>query len=485
MTSPTPLQSPAVRQALLLAAGLSLIFLAFLPPGIYCIDGNAMLAVAESLVTGHGITVPPYLGSPGADGKFYCNWYPLLSVLSIPAAFAAKIISSRVHLPFHQLAAILALPLSGVLTAATAGIIVLLGRKFGARPRNAVVAALCYTFGTIAMVYARTYFAEPLMAFLFIFAFFLATQQTRRTIATAAIIAALAVLAKPTGIVVGPILAVYLIARKVRFPLALLPAAGTVMGFATYAFYNQIRFANALKFGQPWAFGISHVPAGVAGLLFSPGFGLLWYSPAAMLALYSCYSLARKHLMEALAIVTLFLSQLLVHSIWEFWHGGSSWGPRFLLPVLPLVFASAALLEDKLRKSLLVLSLIGFVIGAPTLFAFYERYFAEFGEQQVQSVTEPAWSIEDAAWFHMWPAAIREVRDARSADIVELLGQRKDPARSIEHSRALRVVAVWWWVLPVARIPRWIGAAISLLLCGYGLALTRKSLLRASVEESS
>ena len=41
-----------------LALGTGLIYLAFLPPGIYSLDANSMLAVAESVVARHNLTVP-------------------------------------------------------------------------------------------------------------------------------------------------------------------------------------------------------------------------------------------------------------------------------------------------------------------------------------------------------------------------------------------------------------------------------------------
>ena len=48
--------------------GTWLIYLAFLPPGIYSIDGYSMLAVADSIVTRHNVAVPAGLGIPGKDG---------------------------------------------------------------------------------------------------------------------------------------------------------------------------------------------------------------------------------------------------------------------------------------------------------------------------------------------------------------------------------------------------------------------------------
>ena len=59
----------------------------------------------------------------------------------------------------------------------------------------------------------------------------------------------------------------------------------------------------------------------------------------------------------------------------------------------------------------------------------------------------------------------------------ELFGQREIPRYSVEDSRALRIVAVWWWVLPVVHVPRWIGFLVAMLLVMLGsVILARKPL---------
>src|SRR5580658_6809511 len=93
--------SNAKRLAWSLAVGTCLIYLAFLPPGIYSIDGNSILAVAESVVTRHNLTVPTGLGIPGRDGQIYSSWYPLQSVLAVPFVFTASLISRFLHAPLH------------------------------------------------------------------------------------------------------------------------------------------------------------------------------------------------------------------------------------------------------------------------------------------------------------------------------------------------------------------------------------------------
>jgi len=74
-----------------------------------------------------------------------------------------------------------------------------------------------------------------------------------------------------------------------------------------------------------------------------------------------------------------------------------------------------------------------------------------------------------------WPAAVRQVVDARHSDVKELFKQRGDsPATTISSSRALRIVALWWWVLPLAHIPRAAGVSVSLMLVGAGCWILRK-----------
>lgn len=464
-----------LRLALSISLGFALLFLAFLPPGIYSIDGNSMLAVAESLVTQHNVTVPPGLGSTGAHGRTYSNWYPLLSLLSLPFVAIAHFCSHILRLPFHYLAAIFALLVQVPLTAATAGLVTLLSLQLGATRRGAWLAAISFGVGTIALVYVRTFFAEPLLAFLVAFSLYSAFRLTPSANLGSAFLALLGVLAKPTGVFVGPVLSAYLFAKKVPWRRAILPFLGSICGFLLYAAYNQVRFGNPLQFGQPWVFSISSLPFGLAGLLASPGWGLIWYCPPVILAIVGFRLAARSKFFEALTIVTIFVVFLLLHSLYKNWSAGWGWGPRYLVPTLPGLCSLTGLLSKRATKVLVVLSLAGFLINAPTLFGFYERYFAELVERNISPSAEIAWSLPLAPCLHGWPAAIRQAKDASHHDVRELFAQRGEPSQRIGDSRALRIIALWWWVLPVARIPRWIGFLVSAILVGAGFLILARS----------
>jgi hypothetical protein len=199
--SPQVMDYPKARRlAWALALGTALIYLAFLPPGIYSIDGNSMLAVAESIVTHHNLSVPAGLGIAGRDGLIYSSWYPLQSLVSIPVVMAASGVSQFLHLPLHFVAAALAGILPVLFTSVTVAMVTLISLQLGSTLQGARRAALCFAGGTIAMVYARTFYAEPLLSLLVAVGIYLVLILSKRAVLVAALVALFAVLAKPTGV---------------------------------------------------------------------------------------------------------------------------------------------------------------------------------------------------------------------------------------------------------------------------------------------
>ena len=458
--------SDARRLACKLGFAAALLYLAFLPPGIYSDDGNSMLGVAESIVTRHNLTVTPGLGIPGRGGQIYSIYYPLQSLLAVPFVGAAALAARLLHAPFHFMAAAFAGVLPAVYTAATVALVAVMALQLGSSSRGARRSALSFALGTVAMVYTRTFYAEPLLSLLVAGAVCLTLARASRKIFFAAVLALLAVLAKPTSILLGPPLSLYLLLKKTPARLSILPAVGSLSGLLFYFLYNILRFGNPLYFGPPWAFSLSAIPQGITGLLCSPGRGILWYCPPIFMAILGFREAARTKRIEALLLIALFAGFLGLHAAVPFWHGGWSWGPRYLLPVLPGLMALTGLLEGKAAKGLLILAFAGFLVNAPAMVSYYERYYAEAKEQGV-SENDLLWSVSRAPLLHAWGAASREIEDARNHDVREIFQQAGTPSATIASSRALRVVALWWWVLPLVHIPRLLGFACSLGMAAW------------------
>jgi hypothetical protein len=449
--------------------GIALFLLAFLSPVIYGIDGISMLAVAESLVTHWSLAVPSDYGIAGVGGLHYSKLYPLLSLLAIPPVALGAVVARLMHLPVHFTAEAFALILSPILVAAAASLVMMLARRLGGSRQGSILAAVSFVFGTIMLVYAREFFAEPLLALMTVAAVYLALGDGRERSGVGAL-TALAVLAKPTGAVLGPLIALHAVLRDRSRKHAALALIGTAVGIAIYLVYDRIRFGDTLNFGHPLTLSFANFAPGASVLLVSPWYGLFWYCPV----VFALAGLNRRLFMrlDVLLIVATALAYLSVYAMHGGgWGGGWSWGPRYLVPVLPILMALCGLLEGKSRRALVILTVLGFLINAPTLISYYQRIYQENRLVGVEPVDGNLWSLEQAPFVRIWGSAAREISDAQQTDVNGLVRQAGQPEDSRGSWRTLKIVAVWWWMLPVVGIPRSAGAAVSALLAIAGLAL--------------
>lgn len=463
--------SPLARALLCLTSGIVLIHLAFLKPIVWGLDGNEVLQVAYSLVTHHSLSVPSGVGGVvGADGQSYSSRYILLPVLLTPIVAIAASLSDWIGLPALQIAAMPAVATSVVLTAATAAMVVLLALRLGSSYPAAYVSAICYAFGTIALTYAQTLFSEPLLGFLLITCLYLAFGQSQRAWFGCSLLATLAILAKPTAVVIAPLISLYFLAKRYPLRAVLGPILLPALGVVGYGGYNYLRFGSVLETGQPVYYGwnSTEMAARFWGFLFGWGIGggLIWYCPPVILAVIGFYKALRSKPLEALTLFFVGLSFLALHSHW--WCCGWDWGPRFLVPILPLLMALTALLDYRGRQGLMLLSVAGFVISAPTLVAFYQRYYweLELAGREVWKIS--LWTdLSDAPLVRVWGAAYRQISDAIATDVQAVLAAG-------ELSGLTKIVPVWWWMLPVMGLPVWMGAITAVGMVAIGIVLLKQ-----------
>jgi len=136
-----------------------------------------------------------------------------------------------------------------------------------------------------------------------------------------------------------------------RGPRELLRLAAGMLPFLLAA-----AWANAYRFGSPFADGHGQDPAmapappfaGIAGLLASPGKGLLFFAPLGFLALFHQRD-PRLWLPFALSVV--------LHGSLHDWTGGTGWGPRFLFTTLPFLLLPMASARSRLFVPVAAVSL--------------------------------------------------------------------------------------------------------------------------------
>jgi hypothetical protein len=71
------------------------------------------------------------------------------------------------------------------------------------------------------------------------------------------------------------------------------------------------------------------------GNLVSPGRGILFFFPLSLASMFGIQKLLKTDRWFATCLLLSIAVLFLFYPIWLYWDAGQSWGPRFLVPILP------------------------------------------------------------------------------------------------------------------------------------------------------
>jgi hypothetical protein len=273
-----------------------------------------------------------------------------------------------------------------VLVAAGALGAALLARALGAEQPGVLVALFGTAFGSPLWVYASTGFSEPLQAASLVFSLLFAVHasreeprreppRARRLLAMAAAAGAcagVAVLAKGLNLALVPFVLLPLVLRREGRITRL---GGAALGFLPL--FGAFLAFEIVRFGRPFAsyggFGFTHpFFDGFWRLLVGINKGLVWYFPLAVAGVAGVLLLARAAPASRAAAVGLFapLAVLVaLASAWWAWDGTVGWGPRLLVPAIPLLAAAAGVAaRGRWRRPAWALLAAGAVLNALGVF---------------------------------------------------------------------------------------------------------------------
>jgi hypothetical protein len=106
---------------------------------------------------------------------------------------------------------------------------------------------------------------------------------------------------------------------------------------------------------------------GLYGNLFSPGRSIFLYSPPIILALFVWSKFYQRYRAEALLFLMIIITYLVAYSLYGHWHGGWAWGPRFLMPLLPLFIIPIGYFLEGRRRIIITTLLAGLGVGVQLL----------------------------------------------------------------------------------------------------------------------
>ena len=317
------------------------------------IDGRVMVRTAVSMVhLGEiGIARGQVIGvdRPGGDSVSRYGLGPSLT-LALPTFFAESFDrglvpgASQTLYVLHQILLLLA-------AAAGAGA---LARAWGGDARAVFRASVATVLGSPLWAYAGADFSEPLQAALLAAALAAGAAAvapglpSRRALflsAAAGAAAGFALLTKSLLVLVLPaVLALVVLGGEREGRLR--RAAGVLHGWLPFAAL-WLAF-ELVRFGRPFAsYGgerFSHPPLdGLWRLTVGPNKGLVLYFPLVLLAGAGLHGLFRRRRAAAGTSAVFLGVLLLAAAAWWAWDGTFGWGPRLLLPAIPLLSALAAL----------------------------------------------------------------------------------------------------------------------------------------------
>ena len=342
-----PRSLPAQAVALRIGIALTLLFLSTAGGRITASDEYTMYRLTESLVTRGKVWVEAGNAEPGPDGRLY----PKAGIGQALAAAPFYALGRAAALPFAPVKReLVTRAVTSLLNAfaggALAAILFLVFLEVGAAPKGALFWTLATCLATPLWVYAKSFLTEPLLALGLVSGLYGALRFRAGGASRHALLCGLAwggtVLVKYAMAPAVLLLALPFLPALKRTKAALPGVLAVLLCVALALAYNLARTGMPLGsgYGRQATVAAFSTPlfVGLYGLLLSSGKGILWFAPLVALAPIAAPAAVRRLGWVAWGLIAALGVMLLVYATFEHWAGDGAWGPRYLVPLMPLAF---------------------------------------------------------------------------------------------------------------------------------------------------
>jgi hypothetical protein len=299
------------------------------------------------------------------NGHYYSNKAPGTPFLGMPIYWCLRHLTPlRLSEPLGQLEKYIVRITTTTLLFALLGVVMYRLAQFcGAIPRQAFLMVVAYGFGSIALLHATLFSGHQIAASLSFFSFAILVhlsgngQQVKGEHLVygflAGLLMGLAVITDYTAIVIALGLSMYTATSRMGARLNLVFFSGGLVCVLLLATYNLACFGNAFSSSyEHLAFerfreGAAHGILGIGfprirvmiSLLFSPSRGIFFIMPVLLLSLWGIARMIRRGqcLREVILIAAIVTGSFLFIAGFYGWHGGWTFGPRYLVPILPFL----------------------------------------------------------------------------------------------------------------------------------------------------
>ncbi|MGH2345945.1 MAG: hypothetical protein ACRDG4_12005, partial [Chloroflexota bacterium] len=296
----------------------------------------------------------------------------------------------------------------------------------------------------------------------------------------------------------GAVFGVYMLLdarRRERWTSVAAFVAPLVLALLVTAWYNQARFGSITSTGYGIV-GDHHdlnpphtlrgLWEGVYGLLLSPGKGVFLYAPILFASAWAWPRFARQSRAGAWLCLALVLMAVAGHAdTLIVWLGGWAWGPRFMIPVLPVaVLPLGAWLAEGGSLSRFVawvLGILGMIIQIPAVLLNYGVYIDHL---RSEVAGQCIWTAEDLyKWHPQYSPLIGQWQ--RLFDPATYAAPFRLDASQIAMGRNSWEPQTWWKLLIEQGVSSWQTTIATMVIGGAALFTLALVLLMAKTETAA
>lgn len=371
----------AVRDRCLAVA----LFVLALAPYVYFYGGwganqEVNYALTRAIVEGHTLSVDDYTVhegdiAAGKGGRIFSNKPPGLSLLAVPpyslqyAAQRRQLVTFRDYWQTNkQLVTIVVCGISGALLAPI--LYLYARRRLNIPPMDAAIVCIAIAFGTIVFPYSTMFFAHVPAALFLLLAFVLLRDRPFWAGVGAGISGMCFLLSAVAALVLAIILGRESRPKLLRFVAGGAPFAIALGIYQWMCFGSPFTTSLEKSAGyteQGRLFGVFGLPrlAPLAAITVSEYRGLFVCSPILLFAIAGAVVMIRRreHISDLVAVAAITAVFLFANASFNGWHGGAAFGPRYLLPVIPLLAIPMFYAAARFRAVWLILGVLSIAIN--------------------------------------------------------------------------------------------------------------------------
>jgi hypothetical protein len=329
----------------LLFVGSVLVYVAVSRGQQYAYDGNAMLAVSMNIVNHASLKTTGFVDVFHQSTPF-SPYGIAMSLLGVVPYALSKVTGH---------AAVLIAMVVPMLTALAVVVMYRIARALGWSAMYGVLVAVAFGMLSMALAYTTEYFSEP-GVMLCVSVMVLGIIRWGQGKSYAPLLVGIgagcalqfrsdSLLTVWAGLLALPLFVPW--SRLVKLRGVLLMGIPLVVSVLLLVGYNVLRYSKPYvgEYGGNFSTSLGY---GLRGLLFSPGKSIFLYEPVILLGVVGLVMMFWRNLPLAALFTLLIVPRLIFFAKWSAWQGGWSWGPRFMLPVVPLLTLCAV---DVLRAT--------------------------------------------------------------------------------------------------------------------------------------